>query len=136
MEIVKKNLRSPTVTVLIDSTHLSTPRVQNTQNSRFADLWLRTYTIFKSSILYNYFKMMPTIDMPDYWYIDLTMIKNTKWKLSFIVQWFWSFIYFWVHAKLSFFGSLFSNIYYAKKKKFYRICLKLVHRVNKKEILK
>jgi hypothetical protein len=34
MEIVKKKLLSPTVT----GTHLSTPRVPNTQNSRFAGL--------------------------------------------------------------------------------------------------
>jgi hypothetical protein len=34
MEIVKK-----TTLAYCDSTHLSSSRVQNTQNSRFADLW-------------------------------------------------------------------------------------------------
>jgi hypothetical protein len=71
MEIVRKK----STHAYCVGTHLSILRVPNTQNSRFADLWLRMLKIFKSSIFYNYFKMMV-----DYWLTDPTSLAGLSEK--------------------------------------------------------
>jgi hypothetical protein len=79
------------------------------------DIKLRMLTIFKSSIVYSYFKM-PTIGNPaDYWHIDINRnsayilktekIKKTQTIVFPVISYFW-----YLTAQMSFFFKWMKNV--------------------------